>query len=455
MSKRTAFIALALIVMMFVAIVPAGAQDDLVFPIGEGEFHWADLDRFMEMDMSGEEVRVFGPWIGDDQELVESVFAYFEAATGIDVVYSGSDSFEQQIIVDIDAGSPPNIAIFPQPGLAGNVASQGGLIPLSDELHDWVVDNYAAGQSWADLGTYVDENGDPQYYGFFYKTDVKSLVWYSPDAFDENGYEVPETMEDLVALSDQIVADGMTPWCIGIGSGDATGWPATDWIEDIMLRTQPVELYDQWITNELPFNSPEVVNAIEIFGSFARNEDYVAGGGSAVASTDFRDSPAGIFTTPPECFMHHQASFIPTVFPEDAEAGLDYSFFYFPPFASEELGNPVLGAGTLWAMTDESEATHVLFDYLTTALSHEIWMAQSGFLTPHTGVNTDLFGDDLQRQMNDILLNATTFRFDGSDLMPGAIGTGAFWREMVNYVSTDASAQDVADAVQAAWDELD
>lgn len=455
MFRKSTLIVLALLFILSIAIVPVTAQDDLVFPVGEGDFHWEDLDRFMEMDLEGEEIRVFGPWLGVDAELVESVFAYFEMATGADVIHSGSDSFEQQIVVDLEAGSPPNIAIFPQPGLAANMAEAGFLVPLGDDLMDWTVNNYAAGQSWVDLGTYADENGDDTYFGFFYKTDVKSLVWYSPDAFDENGYEVPTTMEDLIALSDQMVADGTSPWCIGLGSGDATGWPATDWIEDIMLRTQPPEVYDAWVTNDLPFNSPEVVNAIEIFGSIARNDDYVNGGAEAVASTDFRDSPAGLFTTPPECFMHRQASFIPSFFPEDAEAGLDFDFFYFPPFASEDLGNPVLGAGTLWAITEDSEGTRALMDYLTTALSHEIWMAQSGFLTPHTGVNTDLFGDDLQRGLNEILLNATTFRFDGSDLMPGGIGAGAFWREMVNYVSSDASAQDIGDAIQAAWDELD
>jgi alpha-glucoside transport system substrate-binding protein len=74
---------------------------------------------------------------------------------------------------------------------------------------------------------------------FPYKADVKSLVWYVPENFEDAGYEVPGTMEELKALTEQIVADGETPWCIGLGSGGATGWPATDWVEDMMLRTQP------------------------------------------------------------------------------------------------------------------------------------------------------------------------------------------------------------------------
>lgn len=448
------FLALVLVVLALGVLVAPIAAQDLVFPIGEGDFNWASLEEFNAIDLSGQEIRVFGPWLGVDQELVESIFAYFEQATGADVVYSGSDSFEQQIIVDIEAGTPPNLAVFPQPGLAADMASKGGLVPLGEELQQWVLENYAAGQSWVDLGTYADENGEDQFYGFFYKVDLKSLVWYSPDNFADAGYEVPTTMEELVALSDQIVADGGTPWCIGLGSGDASGWPATDWVEDIMLRTQSPETYDAWVTNELPFNSPEVVNAIEIFGSFAKNADYVAGGAGAAASTDFRDSPQGLFTVPAECYMHRQASFIPSFFPEGTELGVDADFFYFPPFESQDLGNPVLGAGTLWALTEDSEATRVLLQYLTSPIAHEVWMAQSGFLTPHTGVNVATYANDTLRGQGEILLNATTFRFDGSDLMPGAIGAGAFWTEMMNFASTEAGAQEVADAIQAVWDGL-
>ncbi|RMG81957.1 MAG: carbohydrate ABC transporter substrate-binding protein [Chloroflexi bacterium] len=434
--------------------VSVQAQDDLVFPIGEDDrFHWEDLDRFSEMDLSGQEVTVFGPWLGPDEELVTSIFAYFEHATGADVVYAGSDSFEQQIVIDIQGGSPPNLAVFPQPGLAADMAANGSLVPLGDDMRDWVLENYAAGQSWVDLGTYPDENGDPQFYGFFYKVDLKSLVWYVPDNFEDAGYEVPTTMEDLIALSEQIVEDGGTPWCIGLGSGDATGWPATDWVEDLMLRLHPPEVYDAWVTNELPFNSPEVIEAIELFGSFAKNDDWVAGGSAAVASTDFRDSPAGLFTVPPQCYMHRQASFIPSFFPDGTELGVDADFFYFPPFAEKDLGNPVLGAGTLWAITEDSEATRALLDFLTTPLANELWMAQSGFLTPHLGVNLDAYANDTLRKQGEILLNATTFRFDGSDLMPGAIGAGAFWTGMVDYVS-GASAEEVADAIQAAWDAI-
>jgi ABC-type glycerol-3-phosphate transport system substrate-binding protein len=226
----------------------AGAQD-LTFPPGEDDtFNWDSYEAFAaEHDLSGETVTITGPWTGLDAQMVNNVLAYFAAATGATVNYTGSDSFEQDIVISAQAGSPPNLAVFPQPGLASDMASRGFLSPLDEETGDWVRENYAAGDSWVDLGTYAGPDGEEALFGFFYKVDVKSLVWYSPDQFDEAGYDVPTTMEELLALSDQIVADGGTPWCIGLGSGAATGWPATDWVEDMMLRLHAPEVYDGWV----------------------------------------------------------------------------------------------------------------------------------------------------------------------------------------------------------------
>ena len=434
----------------------AHAQNELLFPIGEGGFTWDSYETFADAnDLDGEDLTIFGPWLGSDQVTVENMLAYFEEATGANVSYVGSDNFEQQILIDAEAGSAPNIAVFPQPGLAANLAESGFLAPLPESSGSFLQENYAAGQSWVDLGTMAGADGEEALYGFFYKVDLKSLVWYSPENFEDAGYEVPETMEELKALTEQIVADGDTPWCIGLGSGGATGWPATDWVEDMMLRTQSPEVYDEWVSNEIPFDDPAVVEAIEEFGYFARNDDFVAGGAGTVATTDFRESPLGLFSSPPQCYMHHQASFIPGFFPEGTEVGTDADadFFYFPAYAEKDLGKPVLGAGTLWTITSDSEAAQTFLEWLQTPIAHEVWMAQSGFLTPHKGVNTDLFSDDATAQMNDILLEATTFRFDASDLMPGGVGAGSFWTGMVDYVG-GADAQEVADEIQTSWDAL-
>lgn len=432
----------------------AHADGHQSFAVGEGDFSWDSYTSFADQyDLSGQTVEITGPWTGNEKEKVDIAFSYFTSATGAEVNYSGSDSFEQDIVISARSGSAPNLAVFPQPGLAADMASQGLLTPLADGTSDWVKDNFAAGQSWVDLGTYADADGVDQMYGIFYRVDVKSLVWYSPEAFDEAGYDIPETMEELKALTDQIVEEGGTPWCIGLGSGAATGWPATDWVEEMMLRTQSPADYDAWVSNEMKFDDPKVIGAIEEFGAFARNDAYVDGGASAVANTDFRDSPAGLFAIPPKCYMHRQASFIPAFFPEGTSMGEDADFFYFPAYAEKDLGKPVLGAGTVVAITNPSEATTAFIEFLKTPIAHELWMAQGGFLTAHSGVNTDVYSDASLKAQGDILLNATTFRFDASDLMPGEIGAGAFWTGMVDY-TTGKSAQEVAKAIQDRWDTI-
>ena len=410
---------------------------------------------------AGEVITIAGSMQGKDEENLLATVSCFEQATGAVVKYSGSRDFAALIVADLQSNNAPNVAIFPQPGLAGDMAAEGYLSPLGSDLADWMTSNYGAGSSWVDLGTYTGADGADAFYGFAFKQDLKSLVWYSPEQFEDNGYEIPSTMEELIALSDQMVADGNTPWCIGIESGNATGWTATDWMEDLMLRTASPADYDKWVSNEMPFNDPKVVNAMEIWGSFSRNDDYVAGGSAAVATTFFGDAPKGLFTSPAQCMMHRQASFIPAFFPNKGEevAAGEADFFYFPPFSSSNgkylnaTGNPVLGAGTLYTITKDSPATRAFFQYLTEAKAHEVWMSQGAFLTAHKGADLSAYASAAQRKQGEILVNATTFRFDASDLMPGAIGAGAFWSEMTAFANGQ-DAQTTADNIQAAWDAI-
>ena len=427
-------------------------QSDLVFPKGEGAFSWDSLEEFAgNTDLSGETVDITGPWTGADGDLVNSVIAYFEDATGASVNYSGSDSFEQDIVISTEANSAPNIAAFPQPGLVADLAARGALAPLEDDTATFIAENYAAGESWVDLATFTGAEGEDAMYAFPYKIDVKSLVWYSPEQFEEGGYEIPETYEALKELTAQMAEDGATPWCIGLGSGAATGWPATDWVEDIMLRTATPEQYDAWTTNELPFSDPVVVAAIEEYGTFLE-DGLVNGGREAAATTDFRDSPSGLFQFPPECYLHKQATFIPTFFPEGTVVGEDVDFFYFP--APEGQDAPVLGGGTMFGITKDSDGARAFVEFLKLPIAHEIWAAQGGLLTPHTGINPDVFASDTTRATNDILLNADIFRFDGSDLMPGEIGAGAFWTEMVEFTTGSQDAEATASAIEDRWSQL-
>ncbi len=447
--KRTLYAGAAALALTAGAALAGGHSE---FTPGEGDFSWDSYEAWAANapDLSGQQVTVFGPWLTPEDDRIRSILSHFASATGADVIYTGSDGFEQQILIDAEAGSAPNVAVFPQPGLAADMASRGQLFPLPEGSADWIRDNYAAGQSWVDLGTYADADGNDQLYGFFYNVNLKSIVWYNPENFEDAGYEVPETFEDLKALTEQIVADGETPWCIGLGSGPATGWPATDWVEDLMLRTQPPEVYDGWTSGEIGFSDERVQAAIEEFGWFALDDAKVSGGSAGVATTDFRDSPGGMFSSPPQCYMHRQASFASAFFPDDVVVGEDADFFYLPGFAEKDLGSPVLGGGTLMAITNPSDGASALMQYFQLPVVHEMWMNMGSFLTPHTGVNLDTYADDTLRKQGEIMLNATTFRFDGSDLMPAAVGQGTFWTGMVDYTG-GKSAAEVAAAIDASW----
>ena len=331
------------------------------------------------------------------------------------------------------------------------MAAIDGLVPLGDKARDFVKKNFAAGDSWADLGTYANKAGKKEFYGVFFNVNLKSLVWYLPENFKEKGYKVPKTMEELQELTKKIAAEGNKPWCIGLGSDAATGWPATDWVEDMMLRTQKPEVYDGWVNNTVKFNDPRVIEAIEAYGWFAKNDAFVDGGAKAVATVSFKDSPKGLFTSPPKCYMHRQASFIPAFFPDGKQDEAD--FFYFPAFASKDLGKPVLGGGTILTITKDSKGARAFMDYIMHPQASEIWMAEGGFLTPLKSVDLAKYKTAKLRKQGEILLNASTFRFDGSDLMPGAVGAGSFWKGMVNY-SGGQSAKEVADEIQKSWDAL-
>jgi alpha-glucoside transport system substrate-binding protein len=440
--------------VLALALSAPALSADLKYKVGEGPMTWANFDELKKVDLKGETLTIFGPWRGDDETHVQVVLEYFRQATGADVKYASSENYEQQVVIDTQAGSPSNITVLPQPGLIADLAAKGFMSPLTAADAAWMVENYGAGQSWVDIGTSKDKDGKAQFFGFSYKTDVKSLVWYSPENFKDAGYAIPTTMEEMIALSDKIVKDGGKPWCIGLGSGGATGWPATDWMEDIMLRTQKPEVYDGWVKNTVKFTDPAVIKAMEVFGSFAKNDAYVDGGAAGVAATDFRDSPKGLFSSPPKCYMHHQASFIPAFFPEGTKLGKDADFFYMPTYAAmADLGKPVLGAGTLFTITKDSKASRAFIEFLKMPLAHEIWMQDGGFLTPLKSANQAAYGSDAARKQGEIMTTATTFRFDGSDLMPGKIGAGAFWTGMVDFVG-GKSAADTAAGIQKAWDEL-
>jgi len=397
---------------------------------------------------AGTVVSMSGPFTDEDAVKFNATVADFEEKTGIDIQYEGSKEFETTISIRVDGGDAPDIADFPQPGLLAGFVRDGKVVDVSQFLDMGKLQaNY--NQSWLDMAMMQAPQGEIMA-GVWQRVNGKSLVWYPKDDFDAAGYEIPQTWDEMLALSDQIVADGDTPWCIGIESGTATGWPATDRMEEVMLRTTSLENYDKWVTGELDFESPEVKAAAEKVGELWFNDDYVYGGRAAIVSTFFGDSPTPMFEDPAKCFFHKQGNFITSFFPAGAVAGVDYDFFYLPPI-DEAYGKPVLVAGDIMAMFNDRPEVRAVMEYFTTGASVENWIRSGGAISPHLASSLDWYTNDVDRGVAEIILNATSVRFDASDLMPGEVGAGSFWKGMTDWVSGTVDLDTALKEIDAAW----
>jgi alpha-glucoside transport system substrate-binding protein len=402
------------------------------------------LEAALKGEYTGTTVTVDGPFADADAVKFNESMKAFTEATGITVNYIGGKEFEGSIGVRVEAGDAPDIADFPQPGLMANFVRQGKVVDVSSFIPmEWLQQQY--NQSWIDM-----TNVDGTIAGVFHRFNGKSLVWYPKDDFDAAGYAVPTTWEELIALSDQIVADGDAPWCVGIESGAATGWPATDWMEEFMLRTTSLENYDAWVAGTLPFSSPEVKSAAESLASIWFADGYVLGGTSGIVSTNFGDAPGPMFEDPPRCWMHKQGNFITGFFPEGAQAGVDYGFFYLPGI-DPAYGSPFLVAGDIMTMFNDRPEVRALMEYFTTPQSAQGWLDTGGALAAHASATPEMYGVDLERGIAVLVAEATSFRFDGSDLMPGEVGGGSFWKGMTDWVSGSADLDTVLAEIDASW----
>jgi alpha-glucoside transport system substrate-binding protein len=390
-------------------------------------------------------------WTGNELDTFQKVIDQFEQETGITVnVDAVGRDLPNVLPVRIAAGNPPDVAALPNPGQMKTFALQGALVPLDN------LSNLAdLSPAMVNLGT-VTVDGTDHVYGLFIGADVKSLVWYDPKNFAAKGYTVPTSWPALVALSQQMIAKGDTPWTIGLESGAASGWPGTDWIEDIMLRTAGPDVYDQWVNHEIPWTSPAVKTAFQYFGQIALNPQMVYGGTTGELLTNFGDAPNALFTTPPDAYMMKQAtfiqSFILTANP-NLVAGEDYDVFTFPEI-QPQYGTPLLGSGDLVGVFNNTPEALALADYLASAEAQAIWCGTLGKIAVNTKVDPSIYPDPITARAADMLANATIFRFDGSDLMPAAVGSGTFWTGILNYINgipLDTVLQNIEDSAVAAY----
>jgi alpha-glucoside transport system substrate-binding protein len=429
---------------------PVAECPEGVFDFGEVTGGPADgfLERAVAGEFTGTTVTVDGTQTDPDDQKMKCGWAAFEEATGITVNYIGNKEFEARISIAVDAGEAPDIADFPQPGALRRYVEQGKVVDVNSFIPaDYLTQTYD--QLWLDMATMEGPDG-PIAAGVWNRGFMKSLVWYAKDDFDASGYQIPQTWDEMVALSDQIVSDGGTPWCVGIESQAATGWPATDWVEDIMLRTTSLENYDAWVAGELPFASPEVKNAFETIGDIWFKEGNVYGGQDQITTTFFGDSPAGLFTDPPNCFLHRQAGFITSFFPAEAKYNVDYGVFYLPPI-DEQYGKPALGAADIYAMFNDRPEVRALMEYFTLPMSVSGFMNTSGALALQKSATPEMYSSEVDGDIAALLATATSFRFDGSDLMPGEVGAGSFWKGATDWASGAADLDTVLSEIDASW----
>lgn len=436
-----------LLAVLFVASFAfAGGQQEGPAEPMDSDMDYTDNEWTDGQDLSGTTVNIFGAYVDEDARRFNQAMVPFEEATGIDIVYEGSGDFETLITVRTEGGDPPDIAAFPQPGLAADLVNGDYIYDMADWLGmDYLEEQY--NDAWLEL---ADIGGIQA--GVWYRASIKSLVWYNKPVFEEEGYDIPETWDELLDLSDQMVADGYTPWSIGIESSGATGWPATDWLEDIMLRIHPPEVYDAWVAGEVKFNSPEFREALDYMGQIWFEEGYVLGGREGIVLTPFGDAITPVAVDPPAALMHRQANFIMGFMPEGGEeVGPTVGFFYFPPI-DESLGKPVLGAGDLLGALNDRPEVRAAMRYLSQGISTKGWLESGGFVSPHADTPFSWYPTEVDRGIAEILQDATTFRFDASDLMPGAVGAGSFWTGITDYVNDpNADLTRILNSIDQSW----
>ena len=367
---------------------------------------------------------------------------------GYTVNYSQTGNFNQLINTRVQGNDAPDVALFPQPGIMQEMAEQDRIADLSDIVDQESLD--AMIQGALEVGQV-----DGTQYAVPMSINVKSLVFYPKQAFEAAGYEEPETYEELVALTDQIQQDGTTPWCFGIESEAATGWPATDWVENLYLINNGSDAYNDWVAHDVPFNDETVLETLEQIDSLLLAEGRTNGGRQSIASNNFLTAGNPLFDEPPGCFLFRQGNFVAQAggFPEEVLAELDETVGVFPMPGLTPEDKPVLGGGDLVGIfAQENEAAQELVQFMASEeFGTNGWAENGSWISPRTDFDVSLYPTETLGEIAQIAYESTEFVFDGSDQMPGEVGTGSFWREMVSWISGGQDPQTTLDNIENSW----
>jgi alpha-glucoside transport system substrate-binding protein len=394
-------------------------------------------------------ITIFSLWGGSEQEAFQKVLTQFTKDTGIKTKYESARDFLPVIRTRLAAGNPPQVAIIPRPGFVAELANDGDLVSLEDLGldADKINENYS--DTWTNLAT-VDDT----VYGVVAKANSKSTVWYKPNSFQQNGFTVPKTWNELLNITKQYKAKGKTPWAAG-AQGDDNSWTLTDWFEQLYVRQAGPDKYSQLFeTGEVKFNDPTVKAAIAEMVKVL-NDQNVAGGVDTVLGISFVDSIGRVFGKNPKAEMLYEGGFVGGIALDQVNPGLkpgtDIDFFPFPQVGSSQEGL-VVGGGDVASAFVNNEDVKKLLEYLSTPEAGQIWVSTGAIASPNEAVPESAYPNELVKKEAAQLKDAKVFRFDGSDLLPGTLGQN-FGTLLQNVIKNPGDVDKLLDDYQAEADQ--
>jgi alpha-glucoside transport system substrate-binding protein len=396
------------------------------------------------VDLSGQTIEVAATWTGSEQDRFQMVLDAFGEQTGATVRFrSAGDDVAAYVGPRIEGGDPPDVAIFPQPGVVQSFAEQGDLIEIEDIVGDEIDANY---------GTGAREAGsvDGTLYGVWFRAAQKSTVWYNVDVFEGAGVEPPTTIEELHQVAQTISDYGVEPYSIGAD----VGWPLSDLFENIYLRTAGPDKYDQLAAHEIPWTDQSVKDALTVMADIIGDESLLAGGATGAEQTDFNGSVTQVFTDPPKGAIIFEGDFVGGIISGEtkAEVGTDADFFEFPSIDGSEPA--VLGGGDFAVLLGDTEGGKALIEYLATPEAAEIWVAEGGFISPNSQVDPSMYPDEVSQRAAQALVDAGEgVRYDLSDLQPTEFGatTGqGIWGTLIDFLRDPSDVDGTAQALESA-----
>ena len=389
-------------------------------------------------------------WTSMDQPVVDGLkagLAPLAQAQGITVNWQKVDNINQVIMTKIQANDTPDIAMIPQPGVVADIVKRNKATSL-----DNILDMSSLKASMLP-GTLEAGTVNGKLYGLLVSANTKDFVWYPKKAWDAAGYKAPTTLDELDALTQKIKADGkaQAPWCMGIESSAATGWPATDWFESLVMRYGGPDQYNQWVQHKIKFDSPLVRQAAAEFDKIMFTQGNVLGGRKSIASTNFGTAGNPMFDPKPGCFLYKQGSFITTFFPKNVQANLDSEVgVFYMPVAQAGGEKPIEGGGDMAVLLKNSPGASAVMKLLSDKSIGEKAMGTS-FLSPHKDFNVSLYKGGIAQQVAKITYSSSIFLFDGSDQMPGAVGAGTFWKDMTSWISGQETLDQALKNIDDSW----